>query len=331
MNMQESLNLDNWRQLTREQQRQLFNQILLYYVNPLLQIGQTDFVTLNFAGERLSTLATWIQGERFIFIPGQPMVNIGWANSAVQLDWSTFLEATTPGTTKLKTAAAVQDYIEHFTSTAREATFAPSLVAERALPVDRQVRGLYQSVTGRFVGDQSFFHQYQHELVTALRPTAEALNPFITDSITEQATPHLSIRLLEDGVHYQVCELLPTTYGQLKQRIEQRGFDLLMPAEWEYLANSGQTTLFPWGNQLTAPELFKNGFNLEFSQRQMAYELTDDLGVLKLGPAASSGSLKIEQLLPRSAYYQLPQTVALEQALTAQQYLYRKTIRVTFD
>ncbi|MFC6171100.1 hypothetical protein [Loigolactobacillus jiayinensis] len=331
MNMQESLMLANWRQLEREQQRELFNQILLYYVNPLLQIGQTDFVSFSIGGERLTTLATWIQGERFIFIPGQELITVGWTNEGASLDWAAFQAVAKQNPSKLADLAAVQQYVERFTSTPREATLAPLLVAERALPADQQVRGLYQSVTGRFTGDQSLFHKYRRELMTALQPKAEALNPFVTNAVAAQLTEHLSLRLLSDGINYQVCELVPTTYGQLKQQVEKRGFDLTTPAEWEYLANNGQTTLFPWGNQITAPAPVKNGFNLEISQAHQAYELTDDLGVLKLGPAASDGGLLIEQQLPQSAYYQLATAVTLEQALPPQQYTYRKVIRVTFD
>lgn len=328
MNMQESLMLANWRQLERNQQRELFNQILLYYVNPLLQIGQTDFVNFTISGERITTLATWIQGERFIFVPGQSTLMVGWANEGAPIDWTTFKPTTTA--TELTDIAAVQQYVEQFTSAPREAALAPLLVAESALPVDRQVRGIYHSVTGRFTGDQSFFHKYRRELMLALQPKTDVLNPFMTDAVEAQVTEHVSLHVLADGVSYQACELIPTTYGELKQRIEQRGFDLPTPAEWEYLANSGQTTLFPWGNQLVHTGAVKNGFNLTFASDH-SYELTDDLGVLKLGPAASQGEALIERQLPHSAYYQLPIAVTLEQALPAAQYAYRKVIRVTFD
>ena len=106
MNMQESLMLANWRQLERNQQRELFNQILLYYVNPLLQIGQTDFVNFTISGEQITTLATWIQGERFIFVPGQSTLMVGWANEGAPIDWTTFKPTTTA--TELTDISAVQ-------------------------------------------------------------------------------------------------------------------------------------------------------------------------------------------------------------------------------
>lgn len=64
--------------LSFEIKEQLIQQILMYFVSPLKEITDVHFSQLTYAGLKCATFELTIDGEDFVFIPGNSEAILGW-------------------------------------------------------------------------------------------------------------------------------------------------------------------------------------------------------------------------------------------------------------
>lgn len=322
------LQLSQWQQLSEADRRANFGQVLRYFVSPLVAVDWIEPVKVDYQQTVLKTYSVWLLGEQFLFIPGQPAVQLGWSAGATKLtpnEW--FAQSNRPLKADegivLTNQEAVSDYVNELTSDNRTVNMPALLVAQAAQPIDWLAQGVYTLVNGQFSGNQLFYRQYQAELQNLLYRQRESQSAYFESR-------HLIVKPLMQHQAYQVFEKISLSELALKQTLHQQGFDFVSPDQYEWLKGAGTTSLWVAGNHLpTANQLMHQSFGLDFDG-QRRYELTNDPLVYKGGPCVTGGRYQLEQVLPTSPFYESGlATQVIEDVQVPRQY--RRTIPIVLE
>lgn len=350
MNFYKQLNWNNWKNLTDDDKRFLFEQVLMYFVSPLIKISEVDLVDFELAGIKCRTFELQLNEEAFVFIPGNDEAILGWDAGSQGIFRHELLKILNQsGLTELpeelevnynfSDVHSIDCFINDWTSDLRKVAIPPMIVQKYAVPAGTTYKGMLQAVSGDFSGDQSFFDYYEIAI-------QKQLYPFLTEEESlawQQPKSYLLpekfyFELLNKTDTYYLFQHQASTYEQIKKSIHKLGFDLLTQDQWEYCVGAGTRRLFRWGNELDLSDTFLNRkllkkvtdpnmFGLVFPTEQTRLELTDDSSCCKLAIQAPS-IVPIVNALPLSSYYQGPVVDLAGEILAPETYLYRKSIRI---
>ena len=363
----EQLDWVNWKKLSDKVKSSVFQQLLLYYVDPMIEISDIRLKTFELYGIKCRTFELELDGETFVFIPGNKEAILGWDLGAEGLrshelvgfdsqDMDTMTFKTTLRHDQIEQAAQWQEaeesydlstlegislYINDHTSTLRRRAVLPMLVQKFALPAGTQILGIVDTVTGAFRGDVEAFSRFEQEVCDALFPALSAQESLVWEfpkTLHKKNSHYLEFVPTTDS--YLVYSSRDCTHQGLKKTIAQKGFELLSEDQWEFAVGAGTRRLFRWGNELLVPHnasgqktLDKingpNMFGLVIDSHINRYELTSQRTVLKLERQRPKHTL-IENVLPLSTYYQSDQEVAEDQLLSPDHFLYRKAIVIDY-
>ncbi|WP_161842988.1 DUF7278 family profilin-like fold-containing protein [Candidatus Enterococcus huntleyi] len=322
----------------------------MYYVSPLVKVSDVTLVEYELAGIKCSTFEFLLDGEAFVFVPGNDEAILGWDSGVQGLPVQEVMYE--PDTTEesamfrefkqiyeFETIEDFSDYVNDFTTPLRKAVIPPMLVQKRAMPVSARYLGEYQTVTAQFSGDQQAVASFLPEVKQQLSPQLtleESLTWTFPRSLYQEERYYLEMSMTEDT--YAVYQHIPQTHQQLIKEVQAKGFDLLNEDQWEYIVGAGTRRIFRWGNDLlseTSPWAHAvkerregpNMFGLLVDTTKSRHELTQDPAILKLDSIEETGCPLID-CLPLSSYYQSGRTLEIEEILRPQELLYRKVILI---
>lgn len=347
MNIIDQLDWSYWKRLNEKDKRTLFSQVLMYFVNPLMRLTDIELKEFELYGIKCQTFELLIDEEPFVFIPGNQDAILGW-NLGVKglslLETAPQKDAQNPqqlsDQANLLDTHALAEYINQHTSELRKVVIPPMLVQKFALPAGTNYLGIYDTITGGFHGAADQFATFEAEIKTALFPQltpAESLS--WSFPVTKLVKNRWYIEQVPTTDNYYVFSHEEQSYASLRNSVRKKNFDLLTEDQWEYVNGAGSRRLFRWGNELNVNDLYRgkklkvmmhgeNMFGLIFDTRMARFELTEDPGVVKLGPALESCGIPVVDKLPLSTYYRPNDLLAAEKVLDPAEYLYRKAIIV---
>ncbi|MEG3033641.1 MAG: hypothetical protein RR813_10615, partial [Enterococcus sp.] len=170
MNLFEMLRWNNWKNLTDETKIQAFQQVLMYFVSPLKEITNLELLTYQLDGVKCRTFELEIDGEAFVFVPGQNEAILGWDLGVQSLPtnaWSTMEKNTlTESDKKIINEYQLTNldnwdlYVDLHTSPLRKKDIPPMLVQKHALPAGTRYLGMLDTITGEFTGDVEKFSPF---------------------------------------------------------------------------------------------------------------------------------------------------------------------------
>lgn len=324
------LQLLNWLSLSEEARRANFGQVLRYFVSPLIPIEAIQSETATIGTQVFQTYSARLAGQKFIFIPGQANVQLGWQAGAAYLapsEWFAQAKRSLPADQGLvwTTQADVDRYVDQMTSEYRSVNMAPMLVAQTPIPSEWLLQGTYETTTGRFKGNQLVGRQFLAEIQNTLFQARRKQR-----SITTLASAHLILQVGGRPDCYQVFEKTNGDESKLRQILRRRGFDLVSVDQYEWLKGAGCKTLWLSGNHLPRPAQHQQmPFGLQATAPD-AYEITQDPLVYKGGSCVTGGRYSLEQWLPEAPAYESGMQPAVLGNTTLQCY-YRPAITVTLD
>lgn len=345
MNIIDQLDWSYWKRLNEKEKRTLFSQVLMYFVNPLMRLTDVEIKEFELYGIKCQTFELLIDDEPFVFVPGNKDAILGWNLGAKGLS---LLETAPKKDAQvlplrnekidLFNTHELADYINQHTSELRKVVIPPMLVQKFALPAGTNYLGIYDSVTGNFHGAADQFAKYEAEIKSALFPQLtpeESLNWSFPQQ--ELKKDRWYIEMVPTTDNYYVFSHQEQSYTSLRKSIRKKNFDLLTEDQWEYVNGAGSRRLFRWGNELNTEDPYRgkqlkvmmhgeNMFGLIFDTRMERFELTEDPGVVKLGPADENCGIPVIDKLPLSTYYRPQVLLDHEKSLAPSEYLYRKAI-----
>lgn len=357
----EKLEWTNWKNSSDNEKEQVITKVIEKYVPN--QRKKTSFILADFElyGIKCRTFELELDGELYLFIPGNKEAILGWdlgieglrrhelINCSSEnnefdeqlINSETFNDGSDQSMNSqddLTTLASISNYINKHTTDLRKVVIPPMIVQKYALPVGTEFMGIFDTVTGNFEGTDVFFEMHKEKITQLLFPKlsfADSLTWSFPETILEPNNFYLEG--LPESNHYLVYSQRTCSYNELNQAIKSAGFELLSENQWEFAVGAGTRRLFRWGNELMIPEnvLGKkiqwkiagaNMFGLVIDSTQKRVELTKDPLILKLGGQKNDSEHLIEKMLPLSTYYRSAHGVSGTAYLNPDQYLYRKGI-----
>ncbi len=366
MEFYDCLQIHNWKQLADDEKTELFAAVLKFFLNPRLSLDWQRLVTFDMCGMKCRTFELMLNGEVFVFIPGQKDVVLGWdfgsqglkthelleeletiedrqiyGTSLTQADLSILGQSADneEGYYDFRYLEDIDRYINQRTSSLRKVDIPPMIVAKRSQPVGTNLRGSYNLVSGNFVGDLAFFDQYQDEIYRTFNPELSLADSLTwTYPVSVLQTDHFYLtQRWEDSDSYHLYDHSDCNYGELWLGLHRAGFQLLSEDAWEFAVGGGTRRLFRWGNEVRLDNDHpfdsalkkmrrENMFGLVQSDELTHYELTDNSDLVKLDMRSTKGCHLIEQILPFSSYYQSNHQFKINEKLDPRFYHYRKGI-----
>ncbi|MCI1904430.1 hypothetical protein QUW13_03575 [Enterococcus hirae] len=344
-----------WKQLNDDEKKVQMRQILMYFVSPLLPIENIRLKNYSLGGVKCRTFTLSINGESFVFVPGNQEAILGWDEgtkglashellAGEELRWENaenflsaeFAEEDAPAC-DFTTIRGVADYINSHTSPLRKTVVPPMLVAKHSSPVGTRFIGTLDVVTGEFSGQVDAYSLIEEKIKKAVMPELppeRALNWNFPRSYLARDEFYLEMDPATN--RYQIYTHAPCDYSQLLKQLRKYNFSLPNENEWEYFVGAGTRRLFRWGPDVRGlhrsplpPEVTgENMFGLVINSERNQFCLLQDSSCLKGGPILGGGGHFIEQILPLSTYYRAPHQVPLEGVLDPYRYLYRKVVRI---
>ncbi|MCH4171843.1 MAG: hypothetical protein LKF36_11515 [Lactobacillus sp.] len=309
-----ALQLTQWEQLNDGQKRHQFQQLLRYFVSPLLPISQIRPYHYGFKGYQFNSYQALIAGFDFVFIPGDAQAKLGLSPQRIHDLMATLPEASQSISQQLL----------------GQQTFdmAPMLVAKTPVALKRQPQGMIAIKTGEFFGDPLFAKRRQDDIQNTLGHLRQTTTDPDTQQLPKQIVNAASIStLMADQRYYQVTTKRPEqTPDQLSQALSQQGMTLLDHWDYLYLRNTKYPSIFPWGNAYqvpTWPVAQETYFGLTYPLALNQAELLTQ-GLVGTRSQAS----KVDQALSLSPYYL--NTLDLAQ-FNADQIFYRPQIAIVLS
>lgn len=351
MNLFEMLHWNNWKNLTDETKIQAFQQVLMYFVSPLKEITNLELLTYQLDGVKCRTFELEIDGEAFVFVPGQNEAILGWdlgvqglASSAWATTEKTILteaDKRIVAEYQLKNMDDWDLFVDLHTSPLRKKNIPPMLVQKHALPAGTRYLGMLDTITGEFTGNMEKFSMLERKIkaqFTAPKTFQESLNYSLPYHILVPNEFYLEIA---DGTDsYYVFEHFDCTQQTLIKTIQKDGFDLLNEDQWEFMVGAATRKLFRWGNAADVDQSYwgkqvkmlkegPNMFGVVINGGANRYELTTE-PILKMDHNQKS-AIALLALLPEATYYRANRRLKADENLTPQDFLYRKTILIELD
>lgn len=280
MEFYDCLQVHNWKQLTDEEKTEIFAGVIKFFLNPRLSLDWQRLVTFDMCGMKCRTFELMINGDVFVFIPGQKEVILGWDFGSQGLKSQDLLKELNESKRMSQTYGTpltaadlsslgesvdydgesydfrfledIDRYINQGTSPLRKVDIPPMIVAKSSQPVGTNLRGSYNVVSGSFVGDAAFFAPYQETIFRTFNPElslADSLAWAYPGSVFKVDQYYLEQRR-DDPDHYHVYDHQDCNYGELWLALHRVGFQLLSEDAWEFAVGGGTRRLFRWGNEI---------------------------------------------------------------------------------
>lgn len=363
MNLFEQIEWTNWKAFNDQEKQTIFQQVLMYFINPLREITDVTLKNFELCGIKIRTFELKIDNEVFVFVPGQQETILGWDLGSEGLPVhrlfdEPFVDSTfkttlskeeleksqkliEPEEDDVDTLSGINAYINHHTTPLRKAQIPAMLVSAYALPAGSRYIGIFDCITGTFTGEVDLFAPIEASIQKVLFPDLSSETSITWNFPAYHLEPNeFYLEYIPEADQYHVFLHQDLTHAQLKTQLAKTGFDLPTEDQWEFFVGAGTRRLFRWGNEI---DLKKNGrqnpalkkaagpnmFGLIIDTTKTRYELTDNEKVLKLTQQMHNEQL-IKNILPLSSYYQSFAEIASEEILDPQKYLYRKIISIEY-
>ncbi|WP_430597285.1 DUF7278 family profilin-like fold-containing protein [Enterococcus sp. AZ177] len=366
MDLFEQIEWANWKNLKDAEKEALLHQLLMYFVPPTIEINSMELVNFELYGIKCRTFELELDGELFVFIPGNKETILGWdlgaegirphellGFDAAHFAKNTFKTTLTneaidsvaqwnekESTDELTSLEGISAYINKHTTDLRKVKIPAMIVQKYALPAGTEFLGIFDTVTGTFEGEIEQYVPYEKEICETFFPrlsAAESLSWSFPKTVLIKNKVYLEF--LPESDYYFVYSHSDWTHDELKHALKREGFDLLSEDQWEYVVGGGTRRLFRWGNELLLQENESgrqiknkmdgaNMFGLMIPTEKNRFELTDDRTIVKLMKQSKDKTHLIEKMMPLSSYFRSSNPVSLNQKLDPNDYLYRKVIKV---
>lgn len=345
MKVVDALDWSNWKNYPVSTKRDLFSQILAYYVSPLKQVSQVTLSQFELAGVKCETFEVRLDDEAFVFLPGKKGAILGWDSGTQPLPafyWN------------MKNAIyhkRVQDYQKNYglqtteewdvfvnesTSGLRQVDIPPMLVAKYAIPVGCQYLGTLNAVTGEFIGLVEEYAKYEKQIHQQLVPPQNFEDSLFFEFPTELFHENKFYACLDpENECYQIYSHTEHTQAELIQNLHNQVFELLNEDQWEYAVGATTRRLFRWGNELLEDHSYWKNQTHKIVSRPNMFGLCFD-GDLKHYEITSGKQLKLDKwqycqvplldYLPLSTYYRPRKLISKNESLSPKDYTYRKAI-----
>lgn len=366
MDLFEQIEWANWKNLKDTEKKILLKQLVLHFIPPSIEINTIELVNFELYGIKCRTFELELDGELFVFIPGNSEAILGWDLGAEglrahellgfdveRLEKNTFKttvmnEAINSGAEWIEAEAnydltsleGISDYINDHTTDLRKVEIPAMFVQKYALPAGTEFLGIFDTVTGTFEGEVELFASYEKQICEKLFPLLTAAESFswsFPQTLLEKNNYYLEF--LPGSDYYFVYRHKDCTHEELKLELKKDGYSLLSEDQWEFAVGAGTRRLFRWGNELLIQENESgrqiknkiegvNMFGLVVDTKKNRCELTNDPKTSKLIKQTTSQKHLIQDMLPLSTYFSPDHIVPLAQKLAPADYLYRKVIPI---
>ncbi|BDR58839.1 hypothetical protein [Xylocopilactobacillus apicola] len=320
-----ALYLEVWPDLTEDEQKRNFQQIIRYFVSPLSEIQDLKPVERHFKNERFRVWEVVIDGLRYVFVPGK-------RDFLESYDWDSFCENNQllfalDNHFNQAQADKFFKYASYYTIQKKhdpqQVSIDPFLVSVDAIPVSGQSVGYYDLYDGRQIIDSKIEMTYRNELTELFK--------------TRQDTPHFFLQ--EDSLE-KVAKVFKKSClqpGQLMENFAKRGVDFISADEYYYLKSGGMMTFFPWGDVLdpaTVDRLYyvPNRFGIKIKKDDNNYLLTDNPFRYLEGPVSQKG--RLTKYVKYASFFDsgfVPDFDYFKEPIDNWQMEYRPVIRIKID
>lgn len=364
MDLFEQVEWSNWKKLTDIEKEALLNRLLLYFTPSKLEITTIELVDFELYGIKCRTFELELEGELFVFVPGNAEAILGWDLGAeglrphellgydsTSLEKSTFKTSLTNEAIHteimwdeedepydLTSLEGISTYINEQTTPLRKVAVPAMFVQKYALPAGTDFLGIFDTVSGIFEGDVEQFSPYQEQICEKLFPVLSVSESFqwsFPKTVLEKNQYYLEF--LPESDYYFVYRHQEFSHAALKAALKVQGFTLLSEDQWEFAVGGGSRRLFRWGNELVLQDnessrqikgkmTGSNMFGLVVDTQRTRYEMTTDPEICKLSCMGYIEDTVIERMLPLSTYYRSNNRHLDEKLMNPDQYSYRKAI-----
>lgn len=345
LNVLESLEWTNWKNYSSKTKRDLFSQVLLYFVSPLRRVSNITLSQFELAGVKCETFEVDLDDETFVFLPGKKGAILGWDSGTQPLPafyWDK---------KNLITNLIVEDYIKNYglnttqewdtfvnesTSSLRQVDIAPMLVQKYPIPTGCRFIGHLNAVTGEFIGAVEAYSIVEKDILSYLEApqTFEATLNFEFPSEIFQENQFYAV-LNPEKERYTIYTHQVCSQEELIKELNSQVYDLLSEDQWEYAVGATTRRLFRWGNELVEDHSFwqnqthrlvsrPNMFGLSFAGNNHRYEIT--CGNQLKQDKWTNCRVPLLDYLPLSTYYRARKILSKQERLSPKDYLYRKAI-----
>ncbi|WP_416353104.1 hypothetical protein ACNAN0_08795 [Agrilactobacillus fermenti] len=299
-----ALMIEHWHKLTAKQQQYQFEQLLRYFVSPLLSIAKIEPEAHEFNGYHFQTWHAFISGIDFVLIPGVKQIQVGLDQAQLTQVRAKFKRQLSEIPLQPLSAQTVQ--------------VPPMLVAQEPILFDLEPRGVYVIADAQYYGDPFYQKRRAQDITQVQRVIHErtSLNPFTNQlpSDLETAVGRVELATSQDYYRFSLTRNM-ADFSTLQQTLTRQGMTLLDRAAYAYLRS--------YHNQVLVPELGSaNYFGLVFPEKQQGEILQDETVV--------GGLTRSPELQTLAASWNFEYTPALAK-LDKQQLYYRPVINIEFN
>ena len=345
LNTLEALEWSNWKNYSSKTKRDLFGQVLLYFVSPLRRVSNITLSQFELAGVKCETFEVHLDDEPFVFLPGKKGAVLGWDSGTQPLPafyWdkkNLVMNQRVADFIKnygLETTEEWDAFVNESTSSLRQVDIPPMLVQKYPIPTGCKYIGRLHAVTGEFVGSVEAYSMIEKEILSYLQApqTFESSLNFEFPGEIFQENQFYAVLNPEEETYtvytHQVC-----TQEELKKELQGQVYELLNEDQWEYAVGATTRRLFRWGNELVEDHSFwqnqthrlvskPNMFGLSFAGNNLRYEITS--GNQLKQDKWTNCHVPLLDYLPLSSYYRARKILAKQEVLSPKDYLYRKAI-----
>lgn len=317
-----------WKQFRLADKRVLLGTVLRYFVNPMTEVTDIQPVSYELGGIKTETFSFSLDGEPFVFVPGQLDVVLGWdaglgALNDLDSDYQRQDLAMAYAAYRQRFVIEGQphsepqpfdaEWINAHTSPLRRVAIAPLLVAQKSFTVNSRRVAQYDIVSGEvtsLMADTSIQADVCADLGNFLRTRCADADSWGTVYPQMAWLPN-GLRVVMDNSEdfYWVYEPETATVSDIQTRLERQGLQLMTGDEWEYCCGASSRRLFRWGNHLHrtlfgahSPLYQPNMFGLYIATGQDGPELIADGVGYKGDWLAKTDSFCLRHLLSVSSY-----------------------------
>lgn len=357
----EKLEWSNWKNSSDTEKEKIIANVLVKYLPKQIKLTSCILANFELYGIKCRTFELELDGELYLFIPGNREAILGWdlgieglrkhelinyysehgefeKESTHSESPNNYIEQSMTFDEDLTKSTGISKYINQYTTDLRKVAIPPMIVQKYALPVGTEFMGIFDIITGCFEGTEVFFEIHKERINQLLFPNlspSESLSWTFPETILELNSFYLEG--LPESDYYFAYSHRTCSFNELNQETKHAGFELLSEDQWEYVVGAGTRRLFRWGNELVIPEntLGKtiqwkiagaNMFGIVIDSTKKKFELTGDPLILKLGHHENHSEHLIEERLPLSTYYCSNHKISTTTDLSPDKYLYRKAI-----
>ncbi len=312
----DQMNWPVWINLNDDEKKLLFRQALMYFVSPLKLVKDVTLKDFSYYGIKSRTFELTIDGEPFVFVPGQKDAILGWEKGlesvntreviAGDLAFQFFAKKEHP---VFPTPEELSAYVNNHTSPLRKAEVPPMFVAKFPVSYGMIFQGTLHATTGNFKGNLTQYNEVKGKILPHLFPK---LTP-------EESLTYEFPLVLKDEDYYCILDIETNQYylyrpfsndfAKIKKELRRYNFDFSTEDEYEFFMTAGSRRLFFYSND---HGFFNEAFfeNKQLTPNMFGIPVGINLPkilcqnrVIKGGPKREDRSNILEALLPFSGYY----------------------------